>query len=178
MKKSKLLAALLLCMTATLPLKAYSYDQVFSGTYENINEQSRYYGAGMVNSGDSAIVKAGAQFINNQAYRAAGIYNNHGTLTVEDGVNFNGNQALSAAGGAIQNFGTATLGNNLVFENNKANWGGAAIYAGSNTAEGHSTTIGSGAVFRNNTLTSNDSYGGAIFVENDKGASSVTFNIV
>ena len=177
MKKSKLLAALLLCMTATLPLKAYSYDQVFSGTYENINEQSRYYGAGMVNPGESAIVKAGAQFINNQAYRAAGIYNNRGTLTVEDGVNFNGNQALTAAGGAIQNFGTATLGHNLVFENNEANWGGAAIYAGSNRADGHSTTIGSGAVFRNNTLTSNDSYGGAIFVENDMNASSVTFNI-
>ena len=177
MKKRKLLAALLLCTAVALPLKANSAERSFDGTFQNINEPSRYYGAVMVNPGDSAIVKAGAQFINNKAYRAAGIHNHHGTLTVEDGVNFNGNQALSAAGGAIQNFGTATLGNNLVFENNKANWGGAAIYAGSNTTEGHSTTIGSGAVFRNNTLTSSDSYGGAIFVENDEGASNVTFNI-
>jgi len=178
MKKTKLLAALLLCTAVALPIKAYSAERTFEGSYQGISQPTQNGGAIFNNTGDTAIVKAGTQFINNEAKRGAGIYNYAGgNLTIEDGVKFDNNRAVGAAGGAIQNFGTAVMGDNLVFENNKAAWGGAAIYAGSNSNDGHSTTIGSGAIFRNNTLTDNASYGGAIFVENDNKADTAIFNL-
>lgn len=169
---------MLLCAAIALPIKAYSAEQIFEGTYQGVQKPTKNGGVGFINTGDSAIVKAGTQFINNEAYRGAGIYNYaDGNLTVEDNVRFDNNRAVGAAGGAIQNFGTATMGDNLIFENNTAKWGGAAIYAGSNSNSGHSTTIGSGAIFRNNTLTDSASYGGAIFIENDNNADTATFNL-
>ncbi len=178
MKKTKLLAALLLCTAVALPIKAYSAERTFEGSYQGISQPTQNGGAIFNNTGDTAIVKAGTQFINNEAKRGAGIYNYAGgNLNIEDGVKFDNNRAVGAAGGAIQNFGTAVMGDNLVFENNKAAWGGAAIYAGSNSNGGHSTTIGSGAIFRNNTLTDNASYGGAIFVENDNKTDTAIFNL-
>ena len=188
MKKTKLLAALLLCTAVALPIKAYSAEQTFEGTYQGIDVPTQYGGAGYIPTGDSAIVKAGTQFINNTAINGAGIYNYvGGNLTIEDSVRFDGNNAVGiilpdgrpngGAGGAIQNFGTAVMGDNLIFENNTAKWGGAAIYAGSNSNGGHSTTIGSGAIFRNNTLTDSASYGGAIFVEDDNNSENVIFTL-
>ncbi len=188
MKKRKMLAAFLLCMAVALPIKAYSAEQIFDGTYQGLNEPTHYGGVGYVKTGDSAIVKAGTQFINNTAINGAGIYNYvGGNLTIEDNVRFYSNNAVGiilpdgrangGAGGAIQNFGTAVMGDNLIFENNTAKWGGAAIYAGSNSPGGHSTTIGSGAIFRNNTLTDSASYGGAIFVEDDKNSGNVIFTL-
>lgn len=179
MKKTKLLAALLLCTAVALPIKAYSAEQIFDeGTYQGVSQPTQNGGAIFNNTGDTAIVKAGTQFINNEAKRGAGIYNYvGGNLTIEDGVKFDNNRAVGAAGGAIQNFGTAVMGDNLIFENNTAKWGGAAIYAGSNSNGGHSTTIGSGAIFRNNTLTDSASYGGAIFVEDDNNSENVIFTL-
>lgn len=174
MKKKKLLAAMLLCAAVALPIKAYSAEQIYQG----ISKPTQNGGAIFNNTNETAIVKAGTLFINNEAYRGAGIYNYvGGNLTVEDNVKFDNNRAVGAAGGAIQNFGTATMGDNLIFENNTAKWGGAAIYAGSNSAEGHSTTIGSGAIFRNNTLTDSASYGGAIFVEDDNNSGNAIFTL-
>lgn len=177
MKKSKLLVALMLCTAISLHVNSsYAVEHVYEGTYTV--KTTGNGGAIFNNTNDSAIVKAGTQFINNEADRGAGIYNYVGaTLDVGDNVIFDGNIATKAAGGAIQNFGTANMGDNLIFENNKAVWGGAAVYAGSNSNDGHSTVIGNNAIFRNNTLTSNASYGGAIFVENDNKAETAIFQL-
>ncbi len=177
MKKSKLLVALMLCTAISLHVNSsYAVEHVYEGTYTV--KTTGNGGAIFNNTNDSAIVKAGTQFINNEADRGAGIYNYVGaTLDVGDNVIFDGNIATKAAGGAIQNFGTATIGDNLIFENNKAVWGGGAVYAGSNSNDGHSTVIGNNAIFRNNTLTGNASYGGAIFVENDNKAETAIFQL-
>ena len=177
MEKKKLLVALLLCTAVSLPLRGYSAEHVFEGTYQDVIAPTENGGAIFNNTGDSAIVKASTQFINNEAYRGAGIYNyTDATLTVEDNVRFDNNRAVGAAGGAVQNLGTAILGNNLIFENNTAAWGGAAVYGGTRADAGSSTAIGSGAIFRNNVLTADASYGGAVFIENDENV-NVSFNL-
>ena len=173
MKKKRLLAALLICTAFSWQTGVHAAETVYEGLYQDTVTTGN---GGVVfnNTGDSAIVKASTQFINNEAYRGAAIYNYTGAdLKVEDGVLFSGNTATGAAGGAVQNMGTAILGDNLIFDGNKATWGGAAIYGGSRAGQGSSTTVGDNAKFINNTLsntgTSEVSTGGAIFIEDDEG---------
>ena len=137
------------------------------------------YGGGFFNqTGATANFGENVSFINNTAQKnGGGVYNYTGaTMTIGDNAYFAGNKAVEAAGGAVQNMGTATLGNNLVFENNSAAWGGAAVYGGSRAGESSSTTIGDNAIFRNNSLTNTGTdevaVGGAIFVENDEGGNA------
>lgn len=137
-------------------------------TFDNNSAQ---YGGGFFNqTGATANFKDNISFTNNTAQKnGGGVYNYTGaTMTIGDNAYFSGNKAVEAAGGAVQNMGYLTLGNNLIFENNSAAWGGAAVYGGSRADEGSSTIIGDNAIFRNNTLTDELSYGGAVFVENDE----------
>lgn len=168
MKKKRLLAALLICTAFSWQTGVQAAETIYEGLYQG-TVTSGNGGVVFNNTGESAIVKASTQFINNEAYRGAAIYNYTGAdLKVEDGVLFSGNTATGAAGGAVQNMGTAILGDNLIFDGNKATWGGAAIYGGSRDGQGSSTTIGNNAIFKNNTLTDAQSYGGAIYLENDE----------
>lgn len=156
MKKTKLLAALLLCMAVALPNKAYSAEHIFEGTYQGVSQPTQNGGVIFNNTGDTAIVKAGTQFINNNVNSGGAIYNK-GSLNILDNSVFKSNTAKSYGGAIYNEAAEIVIGSDVKFNNNSAKLGGA-IY-GEN--EG-SITIGTGVEFSGNT---SSSHGGAVYLE-------------
>ena len=122
----------------------------------------------------------GGSYTNNIAELSGGaIYNgeksvadgNDGVLIVNNAT-FNNNSTTNGTGGAIRNYGTATIkGSNFISngvdrENNNQTTSGGAIYNGStvgSNAQGEAIITISNALFQNNQATSR---GGAIYNEN------------
>ncbi len=120
-------------------------------------------GAAIYAEGASITIGADAEFANNYAESgAAAIYNYQfnsvaSTVTVGDGAKFTDNTAKNDSGGAISNFfGNLGLGNNVKFVKNTAGYAGGAI------RNAGTLTIGSNAVFDQNTASADDNGGGAI----------------
>lgn len=137
------------------------------------------YGGAIFNEA-TVNIKGATTFEGNIAEKSGGAVQNWnaGELNIADGAKFINNISETASGGAIYNASKATLGNNIVFDGNKAAWGGAAISSGTNAeTEGYELTIGDNAKFVNNTLTSEKSYGGAIFLDNDGNKDGATFTL-
>ena len=168
MKKSKLLAALLLCMTVAFPLKAYSYDKVFSGTYEKISLPSQDWSEGQIGAGKSAIVEAGTKFINN---KANGILNNSGNLIVNENTLFENNTA-NGSGGAISTIAATDINNAKFINNSTLGDGGAVRIDVPNNMSDNQVNI-SNSVFNGNKATGTTEYTDA-----DSGAISIRNGIV
>lgn len=93
------------------------------------------------------------------------------TASIGDNANFKDNTSLSGSGGAISSDSTnMQIGNNAVFEENKAANNGGAIAVSSNNNE--SFTIGNNAQFINNTAGNN---GGAIYNDGSITINGATF---
>ena len=116
-------------------------------------------GGAVFNDANSSIVfNSASEFINNYSYRAGAIWNN-GKLTFVGDAKFSGNYATTQdsrvdfAGGAIMNSklngsdttGELTFNNNVIFENNRANKGGAIKQGGNLTVNGKATFTGNHA---------------------------------
>lgn len=141
-------------------------------------ENEATYGGAIFNEATTNVSSA-SKFVENTANKSGGAIQNwgKGKLTVGDGTEFIGNIS-GTHGGAIFNAANATIGDNVLFKDNKAAWGGAAISSGTNAnTEGYELTIGNNAKFVNNTLTAEKSYGGAIFLDNDGSKDNVAFTL-
>ena len=116
-------------------------------------------GGAVFNDANSSIVfNSASEFINNYSYRAGAIWNN-GKLTFVGDAKFSGNYATTQdsrvdfAGGAIMNSklngsdttGELTFKNDVIFENNSANKGGAIKQGGNLIVERNATFTGNHA---------------------------------
>ena len=136
----------------------------------NSDKSQSYGGAIFNNSGASATLGDDLVFTGNEAGRGGAVYNYvDAQMSIGKNAHFEQNNASYAAGGALINFGDLEIGEDALFENNTSQWGGAAIYVGTNgsTTNKVSTIIKEGAQFINNSPANENSYGGAIYVEND-----------
>lgn len=167
MKKRKLLVALILCTAISIQVSSANAEEHFyEGTYTV--KTTGNGGAIYNNSGDSAIINAGTQFISNEAKRGAAIYNDkNGYVSIGNGSVFESN-SVKDYGGAIYNTAAEiVMGDNITFNNNRIQargYTGGAIYG---TGVG-SITMGSEAKFSNNYSIS---HGGAICIKSGQNLS-------